>query len=196
MLQLYWLLWLLGEYACATTQDISTEKTALSLTDHLDIFPFRCAFMPMDTQAGSSQIARLLQHSQPQILIWGTPDSAGGVGPIDPSGLPDGCQAVQMPTLHMPPHDPASGKRPSIDTSEHMSDRDKHVQQLLAELVAEWQKLIAGRPKLPFCYVMHTSGSTGTPAGVCGTETGQCPFGPLLTESVSAKPDPHPTTTY
>ena len=36
------------------------------------------------------------------------------------------------------------------------------------------QQMAAGVP-LPFCYVMYTSGSTGTPLGVCGTEEGaQC----------------------
>jgi len=33
----------------------------------------------------------------------------------------------------------------------------------------------AARVPLPFCYVMYTSGSTGTPLGVCGTEEGALP---------------------
>lgn len=130
--------------------------------------------MAIDTQASTSQTARLLHHARPQILIWASQDNAGGAGPINPAGLPDGCHPMLMPNPYMPTHNAAIDKRPTRHTS-NQSDRDKQVQQQLPKLVAEWQKLTADKPKLPFCYVMYTSGSTGSPAGVCGTETGQYP---------------------
>lgn len=39
-------------------------------------------------------------------------------------------------------------------------------------LVNEWQAAVRGGEDLPFCYMMFTSGSTGQPCGVCGTEAG------------------------
>ena len=136
--------------------------------------------MAIDTQAGTLQTASLLQHARPQILLWATPDTAGGAGPIDPAVLPDGCHSMLVPNPYMTAHDTASDKYPTSESS-HQSDSDKQVQRRLPELVAEWQKLTAGRPKLPFCYVMYTSGSTGSAAGVCGTETGQYPVACCLT---------------
>ena len=122
--------------------------------------------MAIDIQARKAQTAKLLQHGPPCTILWATSDAIGGAGPIDPVGLPDGCQPVQMPTTHTSPPDPAS------DRQTDSAYRDKHVQQQLTGLVTNGQELTAGRPKLPFCYVMYTSGSTGSPAGVCGTETG------------------------
>ena len=36
------------------------------------------------------------------------------------------------------------------------------------------QQAIAAAPSRPFCYVMYTSGSSGHPKAVCGTEEGTC----------------------
>lgn len=131
----------------------------------------RCAFLPIDTQAGKAQIAKLLQQAQPNVLIWASPDSTGGAGPFDPAGLPTGCQPVQMLNPLRSPQEPANDLASIIDAADN-SARAQHVGQQLSELVVKWQKLTAGMCWLPFCYVMYTSGSTGSPVGICGTETG------------------------
>lgn len=105
------------------------------------------------------------------MLIWASPESAGGAGPIDPAGFPYGCQPVQMPNSHISPQDTANDQ-PFTRHAPNNPASAKHLSQQLSDLTIDWQQLTAGKPWLPFCYVMHTSGSTGSPAGVCGTETG------------------------
>ena len=127
--------------------------------------------MPIDTQAGRAQNAKLLHQAQPQVLIWASRESTGGAGPIDPAGLPTGCQPVQMLYPLRSPQEPANDQAATRDAADH-SATAKHVGQQLSELLVEWETLTVGKSWLPFCYVMYTSGSTGAPVGVCGTETG------------------------
>lgn len=128
--------------------------------------------MPIETQAGKAQTAKLLQHAQPKTLIWANADSAGGAGLIDLAVLPAGCQPVQMPNPDILPQNAPDDQASFVRGTSDKSANTEHAHQQLSELVAEWCQLTAGKPWLPFCYVMHTSGSTGSPAGVCGTETG------------------------
>ena len=131
----------------------------------------RCAFLPIDTQAGKAQNEKLLQQAQPHTLIWAGPECTGGAGPFDPAGLSHGCQPVQMPNSLGSLQEPANDQTSTRDIADNSANA-KHVSQQLSELAVHWQQLTAGKPWLPFCYVMYTSGSTGSPAGVCGTETG------------------------
>lgn len=131
----------------------------------------RCAFLPIDTDVGKAQTAKLLQHAQPHTLIWASPDVIGGAGLTDLAGLPAGCHPVQIHNPHILPQNAANDQASAKDTSDK-SANTKHDHQQLSELVEEWQQQTADKPWLPFCYVMYTSGSTGSPAGVRGTETG------------------------
>lgn len=140
----------------------------------------RCVFLPIDSRAGHAQLAKVLQHAQPCLLIWATPDTQGGAGPVNSPVLPAGCHAIQMQNASESERSPAKAIVSSNEAPDN-SDGDKpvfehvhaeHVQQQLATEFAAWQTITAESPKLPFCCVMYTSGSTGTPAGVRGTEAG------------------------
>ena len=140
----------------------------------------RCAFLPLDPRIGHAQLAKVLQHAQPGLLIWATLDIPGGAGPVDAALLPAGCHAIQMQTatelVHTPYKAPLSSNEATDDAHQdkHVFEHvhAEHVQQQLSREFAAWQNIVAESPKLPFCYVMYTSGSTGTPAGVRGTEAG------------------------
>ena len=123
----------------------------------------RCAFLPLDTQTGQHQVTKVLQLAKPSLLLWADPHTEGGAGPLDPAALPDNCIPFQLQGAGLC----LSSFQTALQTHSPANYKEE-----LAGLYAEWQGLVANSPGLPFCYVLYTSGSTGAPAGVCGTEAG------------------------
>ena len=74
----------------------------------------------------------------------------------------------------------ASGSRPSqpADAEDYQlaatatRQANNRAEEGLCEAADTSSNADVVRAPLPFCYLMYTSGSTGVPAGVCGTEEG------------------------
>ena len=67
----------------------------------------------------------------------------------------------------------AANKTSREDANPSQHQHPSAVWQQLQHYLQKWQAACNGARMLPFCYVMYTSGSTGQPAAVCGTEAGQ-----------------------
>ena len=146
----------------------------------------RCAFLPIDTHAGHAQVEKVLQQAQPCTLIWASLSIQGGAGPVDTTRLSAGCHTVQMPALSKSAQGAADAARATAQSSKMPGAEPavaQNVHEQLVQEVADWQAITVDKPQLPFCYVMYTSGSTGSPAGVCGTEAG---VEPITCSAISA----------
>lgn len=139
----------------------------------------RCAFMHISKDNPAAQSMGMLHHAKPWGVIWADTSIKGGFGPLP--GLPHNCQAIQfVPSIprHLPPQRHADVLH-ATDIAQELADKPTSkckTAPILDELVAQWHAAVRGSALLPFCYVMHTSGSTGQPNGVCGTEAGWCCF--------------------
>ena len=137
--------------------------------------PCRCAFVPVDDDNPTAYNNKLVRHANLTGLIWADSTISGGLGPLQ--DLPDTCHSIQFnleTTLHPHPgqHPTAFSAANSAIIASTLSVGQQTFDAELRNLVLAWQQSVDGSSLLPFCYVMYTSGSTGQPLGVCGTEAG------------------------
>ena len=137
----------------------------------------RAAWVPLDPAWPQQQLLAVLQKLQPQVLLWAPASVAGGRGPPPASHCPLNIQLLEVSSGLLKSRVMSwSGPWESALTQEAAdpagSDIKPGALQQHAALVSAWQAATHGGPALPFCYVMLTSGTAGSPAAVCGTEQG------------------------
>jgi acyl-coenzyme A synthetase/AMP-(fatty) acid ligase len=146
--------------------------------------------MPLDVSWPAQRLQTVLQHAQPDLLVHSssTATAAAAAAIIDCSAgtssvtlltveelLPD-WQAVAVATpaaaqqaQQMPSFANADGAHATVGSFQQQQDQQ---QQQQCQVAGHAQQVQNGVAALPWFYVLFTSGSTGSPVGVLGTEQG------------------------
>ena len=133
--------------------------------------------MPLDPAWPQQQLLAVLRRLQPQALLWAPASASGGRGPPPASHCPVSVRTLEVGSGLLKSRGwSRSGPGGSALTREAAdpagSEDAAGALQRRAALVSAWKVATHGGSALPFCYVMLTSGTAGSPAAVRGTERG------------------------
>ena len=168
---------LLPHKACH--QPLTGQKCAKAAASFTPPAPCTCraAWVPLDPAWPQQQLLAVLQKLQPQVLLWAPASVSGGRGPPPAAHCPTGVRTVEVASGLLESRAMSQsgpwGSAPTQEAADPAGREDaagalpQH-----AALVSAWQAATHGGAALPFCYVMLTSGTSGSPAAVCGTEQG------------------------
>ncbi|BDA41299.1 probable enterobactin synthase component F at N-terminal half [Coccomyxa sp. Obi] len=162
----------IGERVAALSSRIATEKAHSASNDQnipivglflntsiasvigtLAILHARAAFMPLDCSWPLSKLKAMLDDAHPVLVLWADKE-CHGCGPLAYTG----CPLLQIPSSLLQPADNAAGWGNAGNKGIRI---EQHASAKLKEAAPD-----------SIAYVMHTSGSTGTPQAVLGTSAG------------------------
>ena len=133
--------------------------------------------MPLNPAWPQQQLLAVLQKLQPHAVLWAPASIPGGRGPPPPSHCPINVRTLEvgsglLKSKGMPRSGPWGSALSQAAANPTGSGDAAGALRQHAALVSAWHAATHGGPALPFCYVMLTSGTAGSPAAVCGTEHG------------------------